>query len=110
VIVYSPPPPLDDFQHLRNLKVVLTLFERVSGMRINFYKSEIISMNLELEDSHDISHLLSCPMGSLPFKYLGVTLHFEKLKREDIQPLMDKLIKRIAGWRVRLLAYSSRLV
>jgi hypothetical protein len=41
-----------------------------------------------------------------------VLLHFEKLKREDLQPIMDKLINMIAGWRERerLLAYSSRLV
>jgi hypothetical protein len=32
-----------------------------------------------------------------------------KLRREDVQPLMDELIKRIASWRGRLLAYSSRL-
>ncbi|GJM85243.1 hypothetical protein PR202_ga01678 [Eleusine coracana subsp. coracana] len=43
-------------------------------------------------------------------KYLGVPLHFEKLRREDIQPIVDKPIVRIAGWRGRLLAYSSRLV
>jgi hypothetical protein len=49
-------------------------------------------------------------MGCLPFKYLGVPLHFEKLKREDLQPILDKLIKRIEGWRGKLLAYSSRLV
>jgi hypothetical protein len=45
----------------------------------------------------------------LPFKYLGIPLHFERLKREDVQPLLDKLIKKMAGWRGRLLAYSSRL-
>jgi hypothetical protein len=33
-------------------------------------------------------------VGSLPFKYLGVPLHFDRLKREDIQPLIDKMIKR----------------
>jgi hypothetical protein len=30
-----------------------------------------------------------------------VLLHFEKLKREDLQPIMDKLINMIAGWRER---------
>jgi hypothetical protein len=29
---------------------------------------------------------------------------------EDVQPLIGKTIKRIAGWRGKLLAYSSRLV
>jgi hypothetical protein len=37
-------------------------------------------------------------------------LQYEKLKREDMQPLIDKLIKRITRWRDKLLAYSSRLV
>jgi hypothetical protein len=33
--------------------------------------------------------------GSFPFKYLGVPLHYEKLKREDIQLVVDVIIGRI---------------
>jgi hypothetical protein len=95
--------------YLRNLRIVLSLFENISGMRINFNKSEFIPLNLEDGAVHEISHSLVCGAGTLPFKYLGVPLHFEKLKREDVQPLVDKLIKRVAGWRGKLLAYSSRL-
>jgi hypothetical protein len=61
---------------------VLLLFEKVSGMRINFNKSEFIPMSLEVEQVHEIAHVLSCPVGSLPFRYLGVSVHFEKVKRE----------------------------
>lgn len=39
---------------------------------------------------------------------MGVPLHFEDLSREDIQPLVDKLIKRIASWRGRLLSQAAR--
>jgi hypothetical protein len=67
-------------------------------------------MNLDECTVHGIGHVLNCPIGSLPFKYLGVPIYFEKLKREDVQPLVDKLVKRIAGWRDKLLAYNSRLV
>jgi hypothetical protein len=95
--------------HLGNLKRVLMLFE-VSGMRVNFHKSECICLNMEEGRVHEIAHVLGCPMEELPVKYLGVPLHFERLKREDLQPILDKLIKRMAGWRGRLLAYSSRLV
>jgi hypothetical protein len=94
---------------LRNLRCVLILFEVVSSMRINFHKSEVIPMNIDDVEAHGIAHVLNWPIGSLPFRYLGVPLHFDKLKREDLQPILDKLIKRIAGWRGRLLAYSSRL-
>jgi hypothetical protein len=96
--------------YLSNLKLVLNLFEKVSGMKINFHKSECIPLNLDEDSSHNIAHVLSCPRGSLPFRYLGVPLHHDKLKREDLQPIIDKTIKRVAGWRGKLLAYSSRLV
>jgi hypothetical protein len=98
-----------DKNALRKLKVVLMLFEKISGMRLNFNKSEVIPMNLEEGEVHEISHILNYPVGALPFKYLGVSIHFEKLKIEDLQPVVDKLIKRVAGWRGRMLAYSSRL-
>jgi hypothetical protein len=95
--------------YLKNLKIILALFERISGMRTNFHKSEFIPLHLEEDMVHEIGHSLSCCLRSLPFKYLGVPLYFEKLRREDVQPLVDMLVKRMAGWRGRLLAYSSRL-
>jgi hypothetical protein len=79
-------------------------------MRINFYKSELIPINLEQEKTHEIAHLFGCPVGSFPIKYLGVPLHFEKLKREDIQPLVDKIIAKVSGWRGRLLSQAARIV
>jgi hypothetical protein len=77
-----------DLTSLRNLKCILMLFERVSGMRINFHKSEFIPMKLDESDIHNITHVLACPIGSFPVKYLGIPLHYDKLKREDVQPLM----------------------
>jgi hypothetical protein len=70
----------------------------------------VIPLNLDEVIVHEISHILACPVGVLPFRYLGVPLHFEWLKREDLQPILDKLIKRCARWRGRLLACSSKLV
>jgi hypothetical protein len=71
----------------RNLKVVLMLFEKVFGMKINFNKSEFVPMNLLDGEVYEVAHILNCPTDSLPFKYLGVPIHFEKLKREDLQPV-----------------------
>ena len=36
-------------------------------------------------------------------------MHFSKLRREDIQPVVDKLINRIAGWRGKLLSTAGKL-
>jgi hypothetical protein len=42
--------------HLVNLKGILLWFEQISGMRVNFHKSEIIPMNLSVSEAHDLSH------------------------------------------------------
>jgi hypothetical protein len=84
---YANDAPLfssGDNASLRNLKTILVLFEKVSCMKINFYKSEFISMNIDVERVHDIAHILTCPIDKFPFKYLGVPLHFYKLRREDL--------------------------
>jgi hypothetical protein len=49
-------------------------------------------------------------VGAFPFKYIGVPLHYEKLKREDIQPIVDKVLNRIFGWKGKLLSYGARLI
>jgi hypothetical protein len=35
-----------------NLKWILTCFEELSGMRINFHKSELIPINMEADEVH----------------------------------------------------------
>jgi hypothetical protein len=43
-------------------------------------------------------------------KYLGFPLHFSKLKREDLQPLIDNLLGRMAGWRGKLLSMEAKRI
>ena len=97
-----------DKSHLWNLKHSIMWFEQLSGMRVNFHKSEILTMNLEEEESKEICSIFNCPAGSFPLKYLGAPLHFEKLTREELQPLVDKLLHRIQGWRGKLLSLAAR--
>jgi hypothetical protein len=61
-------------------------FEQISGMRINFHKSEIIAMNLSNETAHEITQLFACPLGVFPIKYLGVPLHYENLRKRTYNP------------------------
>jgi hypothetical protein len=35
---------------------------------------------------------------------------FIELRKEDLQPFIEKIIKRIAGWKGRLLSYACRLM
>lgn len=73
-------------------------------MRINYNKSELIPINMDPTETDPFTNIFGCTVGKFPIKYLGIPLNYEKLKREDIQPLVDKILKRIAGWRGKLLS------
>jgi hypothetical protein len=42
-------------------------------------------------------------------QYLGVPVHHSKLKRDDIQHVVDKILKRAAGWRGKLINDAAKL-
>jgi hypothetical protein len=46
--------------------------------------------------------------SKFPGKYLGLPLHFRNVKRVDVQPLIDKINKRLVGWKGRLLSKTGR--
>jgi hypothetical protein len=43
-------------------------------------------------------------------RYLDVPLHYDKLRREDVYPLVDKILKKFASWEGRLLSSATRVV
>lgn len=46
---------------------------------------------------------------SFPCTYLGLPLHYRALRRVEIQPLVDKMGRRLATWKGRFLNKAGRL-
>jgi hypothetical protein len=65
-----------DLEKALNMKIVLCIFEQLSGLKINFNKSELYCFGREkdLETEHKV--LFGCDIGSLPLRYLGIPIHF----------------------------------
>jgi hypothetical protein len=91
------------------MKWLLVCFEQMSGMKINYDKSDLLTIGMDEDSSNSFAKIFCCKKSEFPIKYLGVPLHYSKLRRVDLQPVIDKVIKRIAGWRGRLLSYAGRL-
>jgi hypothetical protein len=72
----------------------MVFFEHLSEMRINYHKNDMTPINLDEGESNQYAKVFCCKVGTFPFRYLGVPLHFDKLKREDIQPVVDAIMKR----------------
>ena len=92
-----------------NLKWLLVCFEQLSGMKNNYDKSDLLVAWVDEDRANEFARIFCCKRSSFPIKYLGVPLHFTKLGKEDLQPVIDKIVKTIAGWKGRLLSYAGRL-
>ena len=55
---------------LENLKFLLLGFEIVSGLKINFDKSEMVALNISVVHANSLAHQLGCKLSSLPITYL----------------------------------------
>jgi hypothetical protein len=56
----------------RNMKLLLYLYELMAGLKINFSKSEVITINDEEGWDRKYAELFNCQVGTFPIKYLGV--------------------------------------
>jgi hypothetical protein len=62
---------LDD-QLIMNIKFLLYYFENMSGLKINYDKSEIFVLGYTPEVEQIVAEILNCIVGKLTMKYLGV--------------------------------------
>jgi Reverse transcriptase (RNA-dependent DNA polymerase) len=64
-----------DYLMAEHVKWVLRAFEGLSGLKINFNKSELIALNIDTLVARNFAMQLSCKLGALSLKYLGLSLH-----------------------------------
>ena len=55
----------------RNMKLLLYIYELMSGLKINFTKSEVIMINGDHNLASQYADLFNCQPGHFPIKYLG---------------------------------------
>uniref|UniRef100_A0A2N9HSR5 Reverse transcriptase domain-containing protein n=1 Tax=Fagus sylvatica TaxID=28930 RepID=A0A2N9HSR5_FAGSY len=93
---------------LYHLKGVMLCFEAVSGLRINLGKSEIVPVG-PVADVENLVQVLGGRVGSLPMKYLGLPLGARYKSKEIWNPILEKMERRLAGWKRSYLSKGGRL-
>lgn len=80
----------DNIEAARNFKWFLYLYEAMSGLNINFLKSEIVLVNGDNVIAQQYAKIFNYRIGLFPIKYLGVPVSSSKLHVRDWVPLQDK--------------------
>jgi hypothetical protein len=98
-----------DARQLFCLKAALLhTFATSTGLKVNFYKSCLIPINVQIEKVPLLTGVFGCVEGQLPFTYLGIPLGTTKPLVKDYAPLICRIERKLSASSV-FLAYSSRL-
>ena len=95
---------------IATIKLLLLAFEILSGLKINFLKSDMITIGMEDHESMWIANLLNCKLGSFPIKYLGLPISHKKLTIAEWEPLYGKVANRVSPSRGRFMSSAARLI
>jgi hypothetical protein len=106
---------LGDFIKAREQDLVLTntilqVFRSASGLHINPQKCLINPIQCGLEESVMLLQFFPGRLQPFPCKYLGAPLSIHKLKKEDLQPLIDKVLAGLPTWKAGLMSCVGRVV
>ncbi|KAL0455349.1 UNVERIFIED_CONTAM: hypothetical protein Slati_0874100 [Sesamum latifolium] len=84
-------------------------FAKLSGLRANPQKSQMILSRSAFGMRESLLNILGFPEGHLPLRYLGLPLLSSRLTISDCQPLLIKIDSRIKGWEGIQLSFAGRL-
>jgi hypothetical protein len=97
-------------ENLWTLKAILRGFELVSGIKINFWKSCLLGVNVSDEFLERGCSFLNCKRGVVPFKYLGLPVGANPKRIVTWEPLLDQIKRRLNSWGNKFISLGGRIV
>jgi hypothetical protein len=80
-----------DLGKAKNLKLILSAFEQLSGLKINFHKSELYCFGETKDQAHEYAELFGCNQGEFPIRDLGIPIHFWRLTNAERKIVEERL-------------------
>jgi hypothetical protein len=97
-------------ENLWTLKAILRGFEMASGLKINFWKSCLLGVNVSEEFLEMGCSFLNCKRGVVPFKYLGLPVGANPKRIATWEPLLDQIRRRLNSWENKFISFGGRIV
>ncbi|KAL5538556.1 hypothetical protein UlMin_042562 [Ulmus minor] len=98
-----------DQSNIHKVNTILNFFSMCSGLKINMNKSSLVGINLEDEEVRVLTTEVGCEKDSWPMKYLGLPLGGNPNSAEFWNPVVEKVGKRLDGWKKAFLSKGGRL-
>ncbi|XP_022032645.1 uncharacterized protein LOC110933746 [Helianthus annuus] len=93
-----------------NMVRILKCFHACSGLFINFGKSNIFGLGVNLNDIDEMARLIGCRAEVFPFKYLGLMVGANMNRIASWRPVYDIFEKRLSLWKASVLNIGGRVM
>jgi len=97
-----------NLEQAHSMKTIFCDFEQLSGLKINFHKSEIFCFGEAKNYESQYMELFGCNTGSFPIRYLGIPIHYRKLYNSDWLLIQERFEKRLSSWKGKNLSTGGR--
>nr|GEV55862.1 RNA-directed DNA polymerase, eukaryota [Tanacetum cinerariifolium] len=94
--------------NVKCLVSILECFYRVSGLKINYYKSNLLGVGVPFEDVELLATLTGCNVMASPFCYLGLPIDCNMVLVKSWDPIIDKFSRCLSKWKASLLSIGGR--
>jgi hypothetical protein len=71
----------NDLERAKNMKLLLCAFEQLSGLKINFYKSELFCYGEANAHQVEYTQIFGCNVGPFPFRYFRNSYASSKINK-----------------------------
>ncbi|XP_026410423.1 uncharacterized protein LOC113305622 [Papaver somniferum] len=96
-----------DVEQVKNLILILLYFEMLTGLKIDFAKSQIFGVGFD-GDLSVFSSILGCYRGVLPTIFIGLPLGDKCGVVAKWDMIIEKFISKLVGWKKTLLSRAVK--
>jgi hypothetical protein len=98
-------------EEVSQLKAVFEDYQRISGQQINLDKSEMMfSPLMHHHIKQELQEILPFSITNSIDKYLGLPTHIGHSKQAAFSFIMDRIRKKLKGWKERYLSFAGRSI
>lgn len=95
-------------EQLKYLRIILVIFEGISGLHINWRKSYLYPIN-EVVNMEVLTNILGGEVGVLSTTYLGMPLGAKSKSRDIWNNVIEKCEKKLTTWKRQYLSLGGRV-
>jgi hypothetical protein len=99
-----------DLKKVKNLKLILSAFEPLSGLKINFHKSELFCFGESQGETQAYAELFGCTEGQFPIRYLGFLIHYRRCTNDKWKIVEERLQLWLSSSKGKLLSIGGSLI